>query len=158
MNTREITLTFFILIVQFTILFAQETAKEQRIVFPYYFNNESSATGSLTFAPVEGDPSLIGAFGDRPGDKVAMHLSQGGIIIWSGIGSELRVEGEMDLFGYEMRATEVGAADELAAGASLIMGQVAEGTPVVHVRGFPYPLREARLDEILRDIEADLFR
>jgi coenzyme F420-0:L-glutamate ligase/coenzyme F420-1:gamma-L-glutamate ligase len=57
-----------------------------------------------------------------------------------------------------MRATDVGAADELAAGASLLMGQVSEGTPVVHVRGFPYPLREASLDEMLRDIEADLFR
>ena len=76
----------------------------------------------------------------------------------SGLPGLVDRRGEMDLFGYEMRATEVGAADELAAGASLIMGQVAEGTPVVHVRGFPYPLREARLDEILRDIEADLFR
>jgi len=76
----------------------------------------------------------------------------------SGLPGLVDRRGEMDLFGYEMRATEVGAADELAAGASLLMGQVAEGTPVVHVRGFPYPLREARLDEILRDIEADLFR
>ena len=76
----------------------------------------------------------------------------------SGLPGLVDRRGEVDLFGYEMRATDVGAADELAAGASLLMGQVAEGTPVVHVRGFPYPLREARLDEILRDIEADLFR
>ena len=66
--------------------------------------------------------------------------------------------GELDLFGYEMRATDVGAADELAAGASLLMGQVAEGTPAVHVRGFPYRLREAQLNEILRDKDNDLFR
>lgn len=66
--------------------------------------------------------------------------------------------GEHDLFGYEMVATDVGAADELAAGASLLMGQVAEGTPAVHARGFPYPLREAALDEILRDPEKDFFR
>jgi coenzyme F420-0:L-glutamate ligase/coenzyme F420-1:gamma-L-glutamate ligase len=66
--------------------------------------------------------------------------------------------GESDLFGYELRATEVGAADELAAGASLLMGQVAEGTPVVHVRGFPYELREAGLPELLRDPDRDLFR
>jgi coenzyme F420-0:L-glutamate ligase/coenzyme F420-1:gamma-L-glutamate ligase len=66
--------------------------------------------------------------------------------------------GEFDLFGYEMVATDVGAADELAAGASLLMGQVAEGTPAVHVRGFPYPLREAGLDEILREREKDMFR
>ena len=66
--------------------------------------------------------------------------------------------GEFDLFGYEMVATDVGAADELAAGASLLMGQVAEGTPAVHVRGFPYPLREAGLDEIIREREKDMFR
>ncbi len=66
--------------------------------------------------------------------------------------------GETDLFGYVMQATVVGAADELAAGASLLMGQVAEGTPAVHVRGFPYPLRESNLDEILREEELDLFR
>jgi coenzyme F420-0:L-glutamate ligase/coenzyme F420-1:gamma-L-glutamate ligase len=66
--------------------------------------------------------------------------------------------GETDLFGYKMVATEVGAADELAAGASLLMGQVDEATPVVHVRGFPYPLREAGLVEILRERERDMFR
>lgn len=76
----------------------------------------------------------------------------------SGLPGLVDRRGEVDLFGYEMRATDVGAADELAAGASLLMGQVSEGTPVVHVRGFPYPLREASLDEMLRDIEADLFR
>jgi coenzyme F420-0:L-glutamate ligase/coenzyme F420-1:gamma-L-glutamate ligase len=68
------------------------------------------------------------------------------------------LRGESDLFGYTLRITMVGAADELAAGASLIMGQAAEGTPVVHVRGFPYPLREGSLDELLRDPEHDLFR
>ena len=52
----------------------------------------------------------------------------------------------------------VGAADELAAAASLMMGQVDEGTPVVHVRGFPYPGREAALNELLRPKERDLFR
>ena len=66
--------------------------------------------------------------------------------------------GQTDLFGYELRATEIGAADELAASASLMMGQASEGTPIVHVRGFPYPMREARLDELLRLKENDLFR
>ena len=38
------------------------------------------------------------------------------------------------------------------------MGQVDEGTPVIHVRGFPYPLREAELGELLREREKDMFR
>lgn len=68
------------------------------------------------------------------------------------------LRGKVDLFGYTLRNTEVGVADELAAAASLVMGQAAEGTPVVHVRGFGYPLRESSLREILRPKDQDLFR
>ena len=76
----------------------------------------------------------------------------------SGLPGVVDLRGTIDLFGYELQVTEVGAADELAAAASLMMGQVAEGTPVVHVRGFPYPLREADFNEILRPEEKDMFR
>lgn len=76
----------------------------------------------------------------------------------SGMPGLVDLRGKKDLFDYELRVTEVGAADELAAAASLMMGQVAEGTPVVHVRGFPYPLREANLSELIRSKERDLFR
>ena len=68
------------------------------------------------------------------------------------------LRGQPDRFGYQLRITQVGVADELAAGASLLMGQAAEGTPVVHVRGFPYPLRPAALSELLRPHEQDMFR
>jgi coenzyme F420-0:L-glutamate ligase/coenzyme F420-1:gamma-L-glutamate ligase len=63
-----------------------------------------------------------------------------------------------DLFGYKLRITQVAAADELAAAASLMMGQAKEGTPVVHVRGFPYPLREGSMAELIRPKEMDMFR
>jgi len=76
----------------------------------------------------------------------------------SGFPGVVNLCGRKDLFNYELKATEVGAADELASAASLMMGQAAEGTPVVHVRGFPYPLREANLSELLRPEERDLFR
>jgi coenzyme F420-0:L-glutamate ligase/coenzyme F420-1:gamma-L-glutamate ligase len=68
------------------------------------------------------------------------------------------LRGQPDLFGFTLRITQVGVADELSAAASLIMGQAAEGTPVGHVRGFPYPLREGSLKELLRPKEQDLFR
>ena len=68
------------------------------------------------------------------------------------------LRGKPDLFGYTLQVTQVGVADELAAAASLMMGQAAEGTPVVHVRGFPYPLREGELKEMIRPKEQDLFR
>jgi coenzyme F420-0:L-glutamate ligase/coenzyme F420-1:gamma-L-glutamate ligase len=68
------------------------------------------------------------------------------------------LRGKADLFGYTLQVTTVGIADELAAAASLMMGQAAEGTPVIHVRGFPYPLREASIKELIRPKEQDLFR
>ena len=68
------------------------------------------------------------------------------------------LRGQPDLFDFHLEITMVGAADELAAAASLVMGQAAEGTPVVHVRGFPYVLREGSLPELLRPREQDLFR
>lgn len=68
------------------------------------------------------------------------------------------LRGQPDLFGFTLRITQVGVADELAAAASLLMGQAAEGTPLVHVRGFPYPLREGSLKELIRPKEQDLFR
>jgi len=68
------------------------------------------------------------------------------------------LRGEPDLFGFKLQITQVGVADELAAAASLVMGQADEGTPVVHVRGFPYPLRDGSLKELIRPKEQDLFR
>lgn len=68
------------------------------------------------------------------------------------------LRGKPDLFNFTLRITQVGAADELAAAASLVMGQAAEGTPVVHVRGFPYRLREGSLKELIRPKDEDLFR
>jgi len=76
----------------------------------------------------------------------------------AGLPGLVDLRGKPDLFDFTLRVTQIGAADELAAGASLVMGQAAEGTPVVHVRGFPYELREASLNELLRPKEQDLFR
>jgi coenzyme F420-0:L-glutamate ligase/coenzyme F420-1:gamma-L-glutamate ligase len=76
----------------------------------------------------------------------------------SGLPGVVDERGWQDLFGYTLQITVVGVADELAAAASLVMGQAAEATPVVHVRGFPYPLREGSLGELLRPKEQDMFR
>lgn len=76
----------------------------------------------------------------------------------SGVPGIVDERGWEDLFGYHLKITLVGAADELAAAASLVIGQAAEGTPIVRARGFPYPLRESSLTEIIRPEEQDLFR
>jgi coenzyme F420-0:L-glutamate ligase/coenzyme F420-1:gamma-L-glutamate ligase len=76
----------------------------------------------------------------------------------SGIPALVDERGWKDLFGYTLQITVVGVADELAAAASLMMGQAAEGIPAVHVRGFPYPLGEGSLKELIRPKEQDMFR
>jgi coenzyme F420-0:L-glutamate ligase/coenzyme F420-1:gamma-L-glutamate ligase len=82
----------------------------------------------------------------------------GTTIGFSGMPGLVDLRGQPDLFNYRLRVTQVAAADELAAAASLVMGQAQEGTPVVHARGFPYPLREGNLQELIRPEELDLFR
>jgi coenzyme F420-0:L-glutamate ligase/coenzyme F420-1:gamma-L-glutamate ligase len=76
----------------------------------------------------------------------------------AGLPGLVDMRGVSDLFGYTLRITQIGAADELAAAASLVMGQAAEATPVVHVHGFPYSLRDGSLRELLRPPELDMFR
>jgi len=76
----------------------------------------------------------------------------------SGLPGVVDERGWQDLFGYRLKITTVAAADELAAAASLVMGEAAEGIPAVHVRGFPYPLRESSLRELIRSKKNDMFR
>jgi coenzyme F420-0:L-glutamate ligase/coenzyme F420-1:gamma-L-glutamate ligase len=76
----------------------------------------------------------------------------------SGLPALVDMRGVEDLFNYKLRVTVIAAADELAAAASLMMGQAAEGTPVVHVRGFPYALQNGSAKDLVRPKGLDLFR
>jgi coenzyme F420-0:L-glutamate ligase/coenzyme F420-1:gamma-L-glutamate ligase len=76
----------------------------------------------------------------------------------AGTAALVDLRGVPDLFGRALRSTEIGAADELAAAASLIMGQAGEGHPVVLARGYPYGAREGRGSDLLRPAHMDLFR
>jgi coenzyme F420-0:L-glutamate ligase / coenzyme F420-1:gamma-L-glutamate ligase len=76
----------------------------------------------------------------------------------AGIPALVDLRGQPDRNGRSLQVTDVGAADEAAAAASLLMGQAAEGCPVVHLRGFPYARREGSVTELLRPREQDLFR
>jgi coenzyme F420-0:L-glutamate ligase / coenzyme F420-1:gamma-L-glutamate ligase len=82
----------------------------------------------------------------------------GATIGLAGMPALVDLRGKEDIFGFKLRITQVAAADELAAAASLMMGQADEKIPVVHVRGFPYCLRDSSMRELIRDKEKDLFR
>lgn len=76
----------------------------------------------------------------------------------AGVPALLDLRGKPDLFDHALQITQVGLADELAAAASIVMGQADEGRPVVHVRGTPYALRDGTARELFRPKEQDFFR
>jgi len=76
----------------------------------------------------------------------------------SGMPAIIDLRGKKDRNEYELKVTQIAVADELAAAASLLMGQASEGRPIVIVKGFPYNLKEAVFSELIRKESEDLFR
>lgn len=76
----------------------------------------------------------------------------------SGLPALLDLRGSVDRNGRTLQATEIGLADEVAAAASLMIGQAAEGTPVALLRGVPYGRTEGRARSLQRPKSMDLFR
>lgn len=66
--------------------------------------------------------------------------------------------GEADRYGYRLQHTDVGVADEIAAAAGLLMGQAAEGTPVILLRGLQLPARPGQAGDLIRPPEQDMYR
>ena len=71
------------------------------------------------------------------------------LVLESAVYQALSTVVERDRNEYELKITQIAVADELAAAASLLMGQAAEGRPIVIAKGFPYNLRESDLSELI---------
>ncbi len=76
----------------------------------------------------------------------------------AGVPALVDLRGRPDREGRPLRVTQVAAGDELAAAASLLMGQSDEGCPAVLARGFPYAARPSSAAELKRPRAEDLFR
>ena len=68
------------------------------------------------------------------------------------------LRGRRDLDGRELVVSETAFADEVAAAASIVMGQADEATPVVVAGGLDWRESEAGADALLRPHDEDLFR
>lgn len=66
--------------------------------------------------------------------------------------------GESDLFGRTLEVSITGFADEVAAAATLVMGEAAEGTPAAVVSGLEWQGQPAPIRDILRPRNEDMFR
>ncbi len=76
----------------------------------------------------------------------------------SGVAALLDLRGRPDRRGRELRVTEIGLADEIAAAASAVMGQADEGRPVVVVQGLAQAAGDGAARDLVRARERDLFR
>lgn len=76
----------------------------------------------------------------------------------SGVKCLTDLRGRHDLYGRLLETTETGSADEIAAAASLLMGQAAEGFPVVVVRGLGEAMGEGQARDLVRPLAMDMFR
>jgi coenzyme F420-0:L-glutamate ligase/coenzyme F420-1:gamma-L-glutamate ligase len=76
----------------------------------------------------------------------------------AGLPAIIDLRGQPDLFGRILEVSIIGFADEIAAAASLLQGQAAEGQPVIIVRGLTWTAPDATIvADVVRPPEEDLF-
>lgn len=76
----------------------------------------------------------------------------------AGMPALLDLRGRPDRNGRTLLTSELALADEVAAAASLAMGQGAEGRPAIHLRGVPGITGDGRARDLVRPKAKDLFR
>jgi coenzyme F420-0:L-glutamate ligase/coenzyme F420-1:gamma-L-glutamate ligase len=76
----------------------------------------------------------------------------------AGLPALLDMRGHPDLYGRTLRVTQTGFADEIAAAASLIMGESDEAQPAVLVRGLNWTAPASPAASLVRPAAEDLFR
>jgi coenzyme F420-0:L-glutamate ligase/coenzyme F420-1:gamma-L-glutamate ligase len=129
-------------------------------------------TGQVLLLPEDPDASaerLRAALAARFGVRMAVIINDSfgrawrrgtaGIAIGAaGLPSVVDLRGKPDLFGRILEVSIIGFADEIAAAASLLMGQAAEGRPAVLVRGLQWSAPESNAAQLVRPAAEDLFR
>lgn len=137
-------------------------------------SNISSSTDNprVLLLPIDPDASahrLRSALKDKTGKCICIIINDSAGRAWRNgtVGMALGTAGfipltcligEKDLFQRPLEITEVAVADELAAAASFLMGQAAEGSPVIHIRGAKLQPADVGSGTLLRDKGRDLFR
>jgi coenzyme F420-0:L-glutamate ligase/coenzyme F420-1:gamma-L-glutamate ligase len=65
--------------------------------------------------------------------------------------------GRLDPYGYELHASIIAIADEVASAAELVMGKI-DRVPAAIIRGYAYTPGEGSVRTLLRDASTDMFR
>jgi len=94
-------------------------------------------------------------------DSVGRPWRQGtvGVAIGAaGLPALIDLRGRPDLFGRKLEVSVIGFADEVAAAASLVMGQADEALPAVLIRGLSWSAPVSAAASLVRPPNEDLFR
>ncbi|GAC1382598.1 MAG: coenzyme F420-0:L-glutamate ligase [Ktedonobacteraceae bacterium] len=75
----------------------------------------------------------------------------------AGMESIIDYRGQLDPYGYELQASAIAVADELASAAELVMGKI-DRIPVALIRGYSYIPAQGDARSLLRDSTTDMFR
>ena len=138
-----------------------ESNVDKGLATPMPEDADKSARNILKFLENEFNQEIAVIITDTQG-RAFRNGAVGVAIGCAGINPLWKRAGEKDLYGRELQTSEVATGDELAAAASLIMGQADEGLPVVIIRGFEAfdKLRdtETGIDPLIRPKEFDVFR
>jgi coenzyme F420-0:L-glutamate ligase / coenzyme F420-1:gamma-L-glutamate ligase len=132
----------------------------------------SNAKGpdTVVLLPLEPDASaerIRSTIRDRTGVEVGVVVSDSFGRAWrrgttdvalgvAGIAAILDLTGQLDSAGYELHATEIAVADEIAGAAQLVMGKT-DGIPAAIVRGMRLS-GDGRGSDLVMPRERDLFR
>lgn len=106
-------------------------------------NRETGKQVAVVIADSHGRPHRLGTIGIAIGSAGLPALED-----W---------RGRKDLFGYELKYTDIGLADMLASAATLLFGQAREATPIVHLRGATWFGKNGTARDLVRPKEMDLF-
>lgn len=133
---------------------------------------DGSESGSVLLLPKDPDGTardLRAGLKEATGTDVAVVINDslgrawrngtvGTAIGVSGLPALADLRGQPDMFGRALQTTEVGYADEIAAAASLLMGQAGQKRPVILVKGLTYDRRAGSAKDLVRDPKLDMFR
>jgi coenzyme F420-0:L-glutamate ligase / coenzyme F420-1:gamma-L-glutamate ligase len=133
-------------------------------------SSNASEQGALVLLPVDPDASaarLRDGLRDLTGHDLAVVVSDSFGRAWrqgttdvaigcAGLRPLVDLEGERDRVGYELHATVIAVADQIAGAAQLVMGKL-DGIPVAVVRGLDVA-GEGSAAELVMPPERDLFR
>ena len=133
-------------------------------------SSNAPAPETVVLLPVDADASaasLRARLRDLAGVDVAVIVSDSFGRAWrqgttdvaigcAGLAPLLDLRGERDATGYELHATVIAVADELAGAAELVKGKT-QGVPAAVIRGFA-PAGEGTARELVLPAERDLFR